>query len=373
MKPFLDALREAPLLFDGAMGSLLYERGVFLTRCFDELNLSQPELIESVHRDYLDAGADVLESNTFGANRLMLAKHGYADKVAEINAAAVRIARKATERRAAFVAGAIGPSGIEYDEAPAHEQELAREALEEQIAALAAAEADLILLETFTHLGELAAGIAAAKRHGRGLPIVAQLVFTPEGKSRGGLAPLEIAKRLVDAGADVVGANCGAGPPELFEVGAEMVACGAPVSVQPNAGLPRVIEGRTIYIANPEHFGVFARRLLQAGVRLVGGCCGTTPEHTRRMLGAVRMIGARPLPTRVDAGSSHASRSSPVGLAAVPIGERSPMAAKLAAGQFVVSCELSSPPGVDPARTVAAANKPQAGGVDLGHNRPRPR
>jgi homocysteine S-methyltransferase len=358
---FLSALRAAPLLFDGAMGSLLYERGVFFTRSFDELNLSQPQLVEKVHREYLDAGADVIETNSFGGTRIALARHGHADKMVEINRAAVEVGRRALAGRDGFLAGAVGPTGVAFDEAAAHEQAQARAALAEQIAVLADAGVDLLLLETFTHLGEIEGAIAAAKGHG--LPVVAQVVFNPDGRAHGGLAPLEVARRLVAAGADVVGANCGCGPPELFEVGAQMLAAGAPVSLQPNAGLPRVIDGRTIYIANPEHFGVWARRVLQAGVRIVGGCCGTTPEHTRRMLGAVRMIGARPLPTRAPAIA--VAQAAPRGVEPPPPARRSRLGAKLAAGQFAVSCELSAPAGTDPEKTVEAARRLVAGGVDV--------
>ncbi len=366
MKSFLDALRGAPLLFDGAMGSLLYERGVFFTRSFDELNLSQPELIAKVHQEYADAGADVLETNTFGANRLALARHGHAEKVAEINRAAVTLARRATGRHDLFVGGAIGPTGIAWDVAPAHDQALARAALEEQIGLLAEAGVDLLLLETFVHIGEMEAAIAAARAASGGLPIIAQMVFGDNARVRGGLAPATVARRLQQAGADVVGANCGAGPPELFEVGTGMLACGAPVALQPNAGLPRVVEGRTIYVANPEHFGVWARRALQAGVRIVGGCCGTTPEHTRRMLGAVRMIGARPLPTRPTPSSGVAVYPRRFeGEPPAPLAVRSLLGAKLAAGTFAVSCELSAPAGTDPSRTLEAARRLRAGGVDI--------
>ncbi len=365
VKSFLEALREAPLLWDGAMGSLLYERGVFLTRCFDELNVSQPELIAQVHRDYVAAGADVIETNTFGANRFALAKHGYADQVKEIVWAGVQVARQAAEGRQVWVAGAVGPSGVDWPHATALDRELGLNALTEQIEALGAAGVDLFVLETFYHLEELEAAVAVARRVGRGLPIVAQAVFSEAGLASG-VDALSVGKRLLAAGADVVGANCGLGPLELYEIATTMVGCGAPVSVQPNAGLPRVVEGRTIYIANPEHFGVFARRLLQAGVRMVGGCCGTTPEHTRRMLGAVRMIGARPLPTRVSGGTQARAADAPAaGVPAVPMAERSLLAAKLAAGKFVVSCELSSPAGTNPAKTLESARKLKAGGVDV--------
>jgi homocysteine S-methyltransferase len=362
VKPFLEAVREGPLLFDGAMGSLLYERGVFFTRSFDELNLSTPELVAQVHREYAEAGADVLETNTFGANRIALARHGHADKVEAINRAAVRLARAASPD--VWVGGAVGPTGIAYDEAAAHEQALARAALEEQLAILADAGADVLLVETFVHLGEIEAAVALAKKVGRGLPVIAQVVFGTDGLARGGVPPEVVAARLLAAGADIVGANCGVGPPELFEVGTRMLRAGAPVALQPNAGHPRVVDGRTIYVANPEHFGVWARRTLQAGVRIVGGCCGTTPEHTRRMLGAVRMIGARPLPGRISGGAARSEpRAEPQPV--TPLAERGVLGAKLAAGQFAVSCELSAPAGTDPRRTIEAARRLKAGGIDV--------
>src|SRR5262249_2684161 len=201
---------------------------------------------------------------------------------------------------------------------------------------------------------------AAAKAPGRGLPIVAQVNFGGDAHAHGGLAPAEVARRLVAAGADVIGANCGAGPPELFEVGVGMLEAGAPVSLQPNAGLPRVIDGRTIYIANPERFGVWARRVLQAGVRIVGGCCGTTREHTRRMLGGVRMIGARPLPTRIQGGEARPKSVRPAGKPPVPQPERSRLAKKLAEGRVAGSRPLSSPPGGRPPATPRAARPARA-------------
>src|SRR5262249_55462702 len=193
------------------MGSLLYERGVFFTRSFDELNLSQPELVGKVHGEYLDAGADVIETNSFGATRLALARHGHADKVVEISRAAVALGRRALAGRPGFLAGAVGPTGVAYDEAPEHERAQVRAALAEQIAVLAGEGVDLLLIETFTYLDEIDAAIAAAKGHG--LPIVAQVVFNPDGTAHGGASPLDVARRLIAAGADAVGASAGAGPP----------------------------------------------------------------------------------------------------------------------------------------------------------------
>ncbi len=363
MKPFLESLGRGPLMFDGAMGSLLYERGVFLTRCYDELNLSGPELITRVHRDYLDAGADIIEANTFGANRMALARHGYGDQVLEINQAGVRLAREVARDRA-YVAGAVGPTGIKFSVATQSERQLGRQALAEQIAILRQAGVDLILLETFASILEMEMALSAWRIAAPELPVVAQMVFDASGKVEGALSPAEVARRLVGAGAHVVGANCGAGPNELYAVGSQMVGQGAPVSIQPNAGLPTQVDARTIYVANPEHFGVFARRMLKSGVSLVGGCCGTTPAHTRAMLGAVRMLGAErvPQPTVESAEQPAAqARRPPV----VPLARRSRLGARLAAGEFAVSVELTSPTGNTPDAVVGKVRQLVDAGVDI--------
>ncbi len=358
-------LSSAPLLIDGAMGSLLYDRGVMHTRSYDELNLSQPGLIQQIHREYFEAGADVIESNTFGANAVALARHGFSDKAADINAAGVRLAREVVGDRA-YVAGAVGPTGINFAVAADHQRALAVDALRAQMQVLAEAGADVLFIETFSSILEIEAAIAAAKDVAPGLPIAAFMMFKPEGVTDGGLEPDVVAQRMIDAGADVVGANCGSGPPELYDVATKMVGCGAPVAVQPNAGLPSQIEGRTIYVANPEHFGVFARRLLKTGVRMVGGCCGTTPEHTSRMMGAVRMMGARPQTARITEGDRVAVESPRAALAdATPLAQRSRLGARLAAGEFVVSVELGAPAGVDPSPTARAVETLLEGGVDI--------
>ena len=366
MKPFLEALAGGPLLFDGAMGSLLYERGIYLTNSYDELNLSQPALIRRIHRDYLDAGADILETNTFGANRLALARHGHSDRTEEINRAAVTIAREAAGDTA-YLAGAVGPTGVKFAFAAETERILAQNALAEQIRILVDAGVDLLVLETFSDIVEVEAAIAVARRTAPGVPVVAQMVFGHEGMVEGGIAAPEVARRLVAAGADVIGANCGAGPHELYEVATQMIGCGAPVAIQPNAGLPSIIDARTIYVANPEHFGVFARRFLKSGVMLIGGCCGTTPEHTRNMLGAVRMMGAdRPArPARRPAGGTRPDWTLPTRSEPVPLAGRSRLGARLAAGEFAVSVELSAPPGTDPRSVLDRVDELGAGGVDI--------
>jgi homocysteine S-methyltransferase len=367
LKPFLEALAEGPLLFDGAMGSLLYDRGVFHTRSYDELNLSQPKLIRSIHREYLDAGAQILETNSFGANRIALAKHGHSDRIAEFNRAAVELARHVADNRA-YIAGAVGPTGIKFAVAPSRERSRAVEALAEQVELLAQAGVDLIVLETFTGILEMEAAIEAARQAAPQLPIVAQMVFDPHGRVEGELTAEDVARRLIDAGANVVGANCGVGPAELYDVGTQMIEAGATVSIQPNAGFPSLVDNRTIYVANPEHFGVFARRMLKSGVRLVGGCCGTTPDHTRAMLGAVRMCGGAEItvPAMVSVPTQRAATEpAPERYAVVPLAERSRLGARLAAGEFTVSVELGAPAGTSDAKLVQNIRALLAAGVDV--------
>jgi methionine synthase I (cobalamin-dependent)/5,10-methylenetetrahydrofolate reductase len=365
-----DVIATGPLLVDGAMGSLLYERGVLHTRSYDELTLSQPELIRTVHHDYVAAGAELIETNTFGANRMALARHGLAEQAQAINRAAVELARSAAGTRA-YVAGAVGPTGARFGIASASERRLARFALAEQIDTLVLAGVDAIMLETFSSILELETAIEVAKERGRRIPVIAMMVFDAAGKSDGGLGPAEIADRLIAAGADVVGGNCGIGPAELYQVAVSMVGRGKPVIAQPNAGLPASVEGRTLYVANPEHFGVFARRMLKSGVRLIGGCCGTTPDHTRAMLGAVRMLrgdqisgqkiderGPKPSPTP-------SVSSAPIAAAKVPLAERSRLAGRIARGEFVVSVELTAPPGSDLSKTKTQVADLLEGGVDV--------
>ncbi len=358
MKPFLESAARGGVLFDGAMGTVLYERGVFLTHCFEAVNLSQPELVRQIHQEYLQAGAQVLTTNTFGANRLKLDRHGLADKVHEINVAGVKLALEVAAGRA-WVAGSVGPTGLSLEALAGPEGVTAREALEEHVRVLAEAGVDIVCLETFTVLQELEIAIRIA-REVTGLPIVAQYTFQENGLGLAGHTPQLVARRLVEAGAHVVGANCGGGPDLLFRVTSAMVEAGAPVLAQANAGRPESVDGRTIYVANPEYFGVFARRLLKAGVKLVGGCCGTNPGHVKRMVNAVRMLsvesGGSPSPR--FGGGAPALEGQPI-----PLAERSDFAARLAAGDFVTSVELNPPSGLDLAKQVAAANELRDAGV----------
>jgi homocysteine S-methyltransferase len=367
--PLAEAITAGPLLLDGAMGSLLYERGILHTRSYDELNLSQPELIRTVHRDYVHAGAELIETNTFSANRIALTRHGLAEQMAEINRAGVELARSAAGGRA-YVAGAVGPTGIKHGIASASERRTARFALAEQIDTLVLAGVDAIMLETFTSILEIEMAIQVAKERGPRVPVIAMMVFGADLKSDGGLGANEIADRLAAAGADVVGANCGVGPAELYQIAVGMVGHGRPVIAQPNAGLPASVEGRTLYVANPEHFGVFARRMLKSGIRLIGGCCGTTPDHTRAMLGAVRMLRGEKLE---EPGPAHGGARSitqlhshlPAAPAKIALGDRSKLGSRIARGEFVVSVELTAPPGSDLSKTKQQVSELAAGGVDI--------
>jgi methionine synthase / methylenetetrahydrofolate reductase(NADPH) len=377
MTSFLQSLKTGPMLVDGAMGSLLYERGVLHTRSYEELTLSQPELVRAVHRDYVQAGAQLIETNTFGANRVVLARHGLADRVSEVNRAAVELARSAAAGRAQ-VAGAVGPTGVKFAIATAAERRNARFALAEQIDILVLAGVDAIMLETFSSLLEMETALEVAKQRGPKIPVIAQMVFDAQGRGDGGMPPDEIADRLIAAGADVVGANCGIGPAELYNVGASMCGRGRPVILQPNAGLPAAVEGRTLYVANPEHFGVFARRMLKSGVAMIGGCCGTTPAHTRAMLGAVRMLSSH---ASVDAPTSErtpsitssitssalsvAASPTPAPAPTTPLAQKSRLGARIAAGQFAVSVELTAPAGVELGKTLQQVSELRAGGVDI--------
>ena len=343
-------------------------------------------MIRTAHDDYVHAGAEVIETNTFGANRIALARHGLAEQVVAINQAGAALARAAAGERA-YVAGAVGPSGVNHGIASASERRLSRFALAEQIDTLVLAGVDAILLETFTSILEIEMAIDVARERGPRVPVIAMMVFNAELQSDGGLGPAQIADRLVAAGADVVGANCRIGPAELYQITVGMVGHGKPVIAQPNAGLPASVEGRTLYVANPEHFGVFARRMLKSGVRMVGGCCGTTPEHTRAMLGAVRMLRGEKLQERLaHPTGEHAGRSitqaisqpimppgappasappRPAPAARVPIVERSRLGGRLARGEFLVSVELSAPRGSDRGKTQQQVADLAAGGVDI--------
>src|SRR5260221_6218120 len=286
MKDFIDALEERVLVCDGAMGTMLYAKGVFINKSFDALNITQPDLVAEVHQEYVRSGADIIETNTFGANRVKLGAFGLADKLHAINEQGARIARHAA-REQAYVAGAVGPLGIRIEPWGKTGVDEAREYFREQAAALAAGGVDLFILETFRDLNELGAAIDAV-RMVSDKPIVAQMTTEEDGNTLDGTPPERFTPELEARGATVIGVNCAVGPAPMLDTIERMAAVSSLfLSAQPNAGQPRDVEGRNIYLCSPEYMASYARRFILHHVRIVGGCCGTTPEHIRQMKAAV--------------------------------------------------------------------------------------
>ncbi|HEY4220289.1 MAG TPA: bifunctional homocysteine S-methyltransferase/methylenetetrahydrofolate reductase, partial [Myxococcota bacterium] len=361
LPPFLEALAQGPLVFDGAMGTQLYERGGALNKCFDELSISSPNVVAAVHRDYLEVGCDVVQTNTYGANRFALAPHGLADRVREICTAGVKVARDVVKDRA-YVAASLGPSGLlPKDLIRNKTRRLAFDAFREQARALVDAGCDLLTFETFGYLGELEIAVEAA--YGVNVPIVAQCTFGEDLRTVDGATPEEVVERLVGLGVDVVGANCTLGPERIIAVAEQMVGKGKPVILQPNAGYPRVVDGRSIYLSSPETYGVCARRAYKLGVAVMGGCCGTGPDHMRRVVASARMLGGGRFRNRTVPAVARDRASE--GVAPVPLPERSRFAKRVAAGAFVVSVEVSPPTGLDPKATLDKIKLLDEGGVDV--------
>jgi len=358
LKPFLEALDERVLVCDGAMGTLLYSQGVFINRCFDSLNITDPDRVAAVHRDYVKSGADVLETNTFGANRIKLRAFGLADKLADINLAGARLARAAAGREV-YVAGAIGPLGLRIEPWGRTGVDEARGYFTEQAEALVAGGVDLIVLETFRDLNEIGTAIAAV-RGVCDLPVVAQMTIEDDGNTLDGTPPEQFVPALQGRGADVIGINCSIGPAHMLETLERMASLtNVRLSAQPNAGRPRDIEGRTIYLTSPEYMASYARRFLTHRVRLVGGCCGTTPEHIARIKEAVS--GTRP----VGVATQGAVAGAPQPATPIATGEKSFFASALARGRRVTIVELQPPKGHVGDDTMEQARALRVRGVDL--------
>src|SRR5262245_23501494 len=287
--PFREAMKSL-LVFDGAMGSLLYERGVFVTQNFEQLNVTRPDIVSKIHAEYASAGAQVIETNTYGANCFRLDRHGLGDQVRAFNVAGARLARQAAGEDV-WVAGSIGPSGLVPGVATKVELDEASATFAEQAAALVDGGADVLIIETFRHLEELRIAFDAARRAVPDIPIVASMIFDPSETVGDGSTPEQVATTLRAWGADGIGVNCGDGPQIALAIAERMRVAGLPLCVPPNAGLPRTVDGRLLYMATPEYFDVFARRTIQIGATMIGGCCGTTPEHVRWMAKSGRMLG----------------------------------------------------------------------------------
>ena len=371
----IEVLRERPVVWDGAIGTSLYERGVLYTNNFDQQSLTKPDLVCAIHEAHLAAGAEVIQTNSFGANRYRLAHHSLEGSVAELNRAAVALAREVAGE-SAWVSGSMGPTGTIFKAVPDSERDHIRAAAREQAAALAEAGVDLISLETFRQPEELALMLEGARAGSRGaVPILASVSFDAFGTMSDGTGPDAMAKMLAGWGADAIGVNCADGPAGVYEMATRMLEVDLPVVAQPNAGLPRRVEGRFAYMATPEYFLVYARRLFKAGVRGVGGCCGTTPDHIKQIVQAARMFrGDDPPRDSVppeQAGQatrdfeSVRDRETAPGVELTPLADKGVLGAKLARAEFVVSVEVNPPPGLSLDRAIAGARLLEEGGVDV--------
>jgi homocysteine S-methyltransferase len=355
---FLTVLAERVVLFDGAMGTRLYELGVFLNRCFDELNVSNASLVESVHRSYVAAGADVIETNTFGANRLKLDRHGLGDQVRAINEQGAAVARRAAGDL--FVAGAIGPLGVRIEPWGPTSVDDAVEIFAEQAASLADGGVDLFSVETFYDLAEIESAVRGIRRVSD-LPIIAHMTLEDDGSSLEGVAPEVFGPRLATLPVQAIGVNCSVGPAAMLEAVERMARVVAlPISAQPNAGKPRAVDNRNLYLCSPEYMAVYAKRFIEAGVRIIGGCCGTTPDHIKAIRGAVRAA----TPTRRSTVTVSAPAPAALHVTPVPVDERSRLSRAVADGKFVVSVEMLPPRGHDLAKTLAGARLLREAGVD---------
>jgi methionine synthase / methylenetetrahydrofolate reductase(NADPH) len=378
----LEQLRQRPLLCDGAMGTLLYARGIGYEQCFDALNVTQPELIQGIHREYISAGAQIIETNTFGANRARLDTFGLGDQVREINLRAARLAREAREvsGQHVFIAGAIGPTGRPLQAPDEQRLDELRAFFREQAGALIDGGVDLLILETFTSLTELRQAVLAAQECGA-VPVVAQMSFYEDGHTLSGQSAARVATVLADLGVAVIGANCSVGPAGTLDVLQEMIASlknsdeQSPThlfSAQPNAGLPARIGSRFFYMATPDYFADYAVRFAEAGVHLIGGCCGTTPRHIAAMRKALDELYGAPQSAAIvhETGTAGSNvQSASVQLleedAILPRqGTPTGLQEKLAAGKFVVSVELDPPKGLNPAKILEGAARLQKIGVD---------
>ena len=364
--PFLQALDDRVLVCDGAMGTALYARGAFINRSFDSLNLSDPERVLSVHHAYAQSGADVLETNTFGANRIKLRAFGLAERLHDINEVGARLAREAAGG-SAYVAGAIGPLGLRIEPWGRMGRDEAQEYFREQAQALLAGGVDLFILETFRDLNEIRAAIDGVRSVST-LPIVAQMTIEDDGNTLDGTPPEQFAPALHQSGANVIGLNCSIGPAHMLETLERMTAVtGAVLSAQPNAGRPRDLEGRTIYLTSPEYMASYAKRFAERRVRLVGGCCGTTPEHIAKIKSALSEVGGQ-VPSR-SVGQTRGTPTVSVVPADEPLApsEKSVLSRAFANRRWVRLIELVPPRGHETKSAIDQSLQLRARGVDAVH------
>ena len=346
-------------VLDGAMGTMLYSKGFFLNVCYDELNVKQPKLVQEVHEAYVRAGAELLETNTFGANPVKLRTFGLADDTEQINRTAAELARKASAGRASVV-GAIGPLGVRLEPFGALSREEAFAHFQRQVQGLVAGGVDGFILETFSDVDEIHQALRAVQSVSD-LPVIAQMTIGDDGLTHYGTAPETFAKQLAEWGAAVIGVNCSVGPAGVLEAVEKLVkATDRPISAVPNAGLPKDVGDRKIYLASPEYMASYARRMIEAGARIVGGCCGTTPEHIKKIRDYVASV----VPRHQPVVQTRETIAPPAGVKEVPLATRSHWGAKLAAGKLVTSVEIVPPKGVDPTPMLEQCRALKAAGVD---------
>jgi homocysteine S-methyltransferase len=357
-EPFLERIDKRPLVCDGAMGTMLYSKGISLNRCYDELNTATPQLVREVHLAYVKAGAEVLETNTFGANKFRLQRFGLGEKVAEFNLAGARLAREVSGEDL-YVAGAVGPLGVRLEPLGLTSGEEARAAFREQITALVEGGVDLIIVETMMDLNEAHQALLAAREVGQ-FPVIVQMTIQDDGSTPTGTLPEDLARALDEWGADLIGVNCSVGPAAVEETLERIAAVTEKkLSAQPNAGMPRTVEGRNLYLCSPEYMASYARRFIQTGARLVGGCCGTTPEHIKAIKNAVRSLSPRRARVSVEVMARPGHTLPPV-----PVAGRSRLAGKLARQEFPVLVEVVPPKGCDATKEVEGAQYLLEQGID---------
>jgi methionine synthase / methylenetetrahydrofolate reductase (NADH) len=345
-------------VLDGAMGTMLYGKGFFLNVCYDELSLKQPKLVQEVHEEYVRAGAEIIETNTFGANPKKLASYGLGDDTERINTAAARLARAAAGDRVSVV-GAIGPLGVRIEPFGPTSREETFAFFRRQVDGLLAGGVDGFILETFSDLDEIHEALRAV-RSACDLPVITQMTIGTDGLTHYGTDPETFTKQLTEWGADVIGVNCSVGPAGVLEAVEKMgKATERPISAVPNAGLPKDVGDRKIYLASPEYMASYARRMIEAGARIVGGCCGTTPEHIKKIRDYIASV----VPRHPTVVVSRSAVTAPAGVEAVPLAERSSWGRKVACGEFVTSVEIVPPKGVDPTPMLEQCRALKAAGV----------
>jgi methionine synthase I (cobalamin-dependent)/5,10-methylenetetrahydrofolate reductase len=361
MKNFRQSLQHDIIVFDGGVGTYLYEKGIFINTCFDELNLTNPDIVAEVHRDYVNAGADVIETNTFGANRFKLAPHGLEPKVQEINRKGAQIAKKVAGDRA-LTAGSVGPLGVQIEPLGKLSFDEAREAFKEQITGLLDGGVDIIVLETFSLLTELIQAIRAVRELNATIPLMAQVTINDDGHIVSGASLDALVREIAPLNVDVLGLNCSVGPKAMLEALEHLRSLTSlPLSVQPNAGLPQNIGGRNIYLASPEYMAEYAKRFIQTGAVIVGGCCGTNPEHIKAIRRAVQAL--QPA-RRMDVRAEDLKVTAPETVRPYPKNEKSRLLTRLLNREFVTLVELVSPKGVSPAQQVTKARRLHQFGID---------